>query len=196
MLKYFKYVTGSKDHWKSRFGDSETWDRSTIITTPSIPNWMRGASPVPTLPPLVNAHANLPSRRIKLRWDRNGQTADDKALEAYLEAKEDELDFPNPVMNADGDPRVHDEFEFRDRIRLQYKCSTNRMQIAKLTMRIWPEGSGDGGKPGIWNLLTCDWPYLVDDLKTSSEQVEVKVKLRLLKEGEDVVMESLSCQRS
>jgi hypothetical protein len=190
LLKYFKYVTGSKDHWKSGFGDSETWDRSTIITTPSIPDWMRGASPAPTLPPLANAHANLPPRRIKLRWDRNGQAADDKALEAYLEANEDELDLPNPVMNADGDPRVHNEFEFRDRIRLQYECETNRMQIAKLTMRIWPEGSGDGGKPGIWNLLTCDWSYLVDDLRTSSEQVEVKVKLRLLKEGEEVVMES------
>lgn len=147
--------------------------------------------PAPITHQPVDAHANLPPRRFRLQWDRNGQTADDKALEAYLEAKEDELDLPNPVMNADGDPRVHNAVEFRNSIRVQCKCSTNRMQIAKLTMRIWPEGGGEGSKPGIWNLLDCDWEYLVDDLRTSSEMVEMKAKLRVLREGEEVVMESL-----
>lgn len=190
LLKYFKYVTGSKDHWRLKFGDSETWDRSTIINTSSIPDWMRSAPPVPITNALGDAYANLPPRRFKLRWVRNGQTADDKALEAYLEANEDELDLPNPAMTAECDPRVHNASEFRNSIRLQYKCSTNRMQIAKLTMKVWPAGSGENIKPGMWNLFTCDWGYLVDDLKTSSELVEVKVKLRLLDEGEEVLMES------
>ena len=55
------------------------------------------------------------------------------------------------------------------------------MRIAESTTSIWPEGSYEIYKPGTWNLPTCDWEYLVNDLKTSSEEVEVKVKLKLLK---------------
>ena len=83
-------------------------------------------------------------------------------------------------MDADGDPRVLDMYEFHDSIRWQYKCSTNRMRIAKLTVKIWPDDSAEGRRPKMWDVLTLDWDLLVDDLRTSSEQVGVKVRLRLL----------------
>ena len=54
------------------------------------------------------------------------------------------------------------------------------MRIAKLTVKIWPDDSAEGRRPKMWDVLTLDWDLLVDDLRTSSEQVGVKVRLRLL----------------
>lgn len=92
-------------------------------------------------------------------------------------------------MDADGVPRVLDIYAFRNSIRRQYRRLTNRMQIAKLTMMIWPEDSGEDREPTMWDLFTFDWDILVDDLIASSGQVDVKVKLWLLDEDDDHVLE-------
>ena len=68
---------------------------------------------------------------------------------------------------------------------------TNRMQIAKLTMMIWPEDSGEDREPRMWDLFIFDWDILVDDLITSSGQVDVKAKLWLPNEDDDHVVECL-----
>jgi hypothetical protein len=88
-------------------------------TISSIPDQTRTTPPVPIAYPILVVYADLSPRRFKLLWEKNGQTADDKALEAYLEANKGKLELPNQTIDADGDPRVHDGYEFRDSIRLQ-----------------------------------------------------------------------------
>jgi hypothetical protein len=192
LLRYFKYVTASTAHWKSKFGDVNTWDRSTAITAQNVPDWMRNASSAPLASnPLAQAYAKLPLRNFKLIWKRGGKGEDEKSLEAYLQENEDELELPNPKIDADGDPRIHDQYEFRDSIRLQYKCLSNRLQISKLTMRISPGNSDeDDQQPQDWDIDTCEWEELTTALETSSDEVEVIVRLRPLDDDEENVMES------
>jgi hypothetical protein len=84
----------------------------------------------------------LSVRTIKLEWKRRaGANEDERELLDYLDEHEDELglELPTAMMGYVGNLRTHEPEDFRDIIRLQYRCDELKMQISRLCIKIFPD---------------------------------------------------------
>ena len=81
--------------------------------------------------PLAEAHAQLSVRHIQLRWlrDVRGANEEERELDEYVNELEKSRSLQPLVTMMDclGDPRTLEPDEFRDIIRLQYKCEEIKM---------------------------------------------------------------------
>jgi hypothetical protein len=171
LLKYFAYSIGSKAHWPKGFGKTG-WDTSVQIVKHYIPSWMKDTPPATVIQnPLAEAHVQLSVRTIKLEWKRRaGANEEERELLDYLDEHEDELELPMATMDCVGDPRTHEPEEFRDIIRLQYRCDELKTQISRLSIKIKPDmKTGDEANSfEVHNFFDGDWEEIRHSIENTS----------------------------
>jgi hypothetical protein len=171
LLKYFGYSISSKAHWPKRFGKTG-WDDSVQADKHYIPSWMKDTPPTTVVQnPLAEAHVQLSVRTINLEWKRRaGANEEERELLDYLDEHEDELYLPDAIMDCVGDPRTHEPEEFRDILRLQYRCDELKTQISHLSIKIKPDKkTGDEANDfEVHDLFNGDWEEIRHSIESTS----------------------------
>jgi hypothetical protein len=132
----------------------------------------------------------LPVRKIELQWRRaRGANEEERELEDYLTEKGDELDLPDATMDCVGDLCTHEPEEFRNIIRLQYRCDELKMQISRISITIIPDKKTGDEANGIevYDLIDGDWDYIRESVESTSQTIVIHVRLCLLGDGEPLM---------
>jgi len=136
------------------------------------------------------AAVQLPVLKFELRWLRNkpGANEQERELDDHLNKNEHELELPDAVMDCVGDPRTQGEEEFRDTIRLQYRCEGLKMQLSRLRIEIKPD-QADKDTPGecLYDLFVSDWDDIRSAIESTSQLIIINVRLRLLEDWETLM---------
>ncbi|KAK5124522.1 hypothetical protein LTR85_001739 [Meristemomyces frigidus] len=126
----------------------------------------------------INLQLNLERGMKQAREDLHRYLRENKDIAARLE---------RGVLVADCDPRVYGQMQFRDSIRLQFKCAEFNLQLSSLRMLIPPAPTDTSEEPEdmVYELMTCDWDLLREDLESAfprddGKEVRVDVRLRPL----------------
>lgn len=119
LLKYFSLVVNSRSRYKTRF-ESENWQESVRIEPVYVPMWMQDLSktPLQIQVPEADKHKSLVKIPIKLELKKKGGPVEERAkvqeCNDYIEEEGIKI---RPSQDAHGDPRVHNQMQFRDSIR-------------------------------------------------------------------------------
>jgi len=171
--------------WAGRY-EKDNWDRFNAIDTSYIPDFMQ-FKPTVVTPKYTVAEAlkarNLSEKKILLSWSTPKK---DNKVNEYLE---NNLELPFPAKTSIvgiGDPRILDCRQYRDSLRVQYRCHETGLQLRTATMTFPPTKFDKDEEE--YDIFSSDWDLLCEALEKEylvGKEVDVKVKLRLLDTGSD-----------
>ncbi|KAK4498218.1 hypothetical protein PRZ48_010875 [Zasmidium cellare] len=161
-----------KPDLKMDFGDKYT------------PHWMRPklSTDVTSVPETVieapeqEALSKLDFRLVlRTRWTEDEVENDEKE---EFEALKDEIEIPDS-MPSSGDPRVHTKYQFRDTIRMDYKCIERGIRLCSVVIAIPVNGHMRDRE-----VARSEWETVQADLNKCSEGTHIDVFIKLKKHDE------------
>jgi hypothetical protein len=189
LLRHMSHATNNA--WIS-CSEKDIWDRSNAIDTSHVPDFMR-YNPIVEAPKHTVAEAlkaqNMPEKKILLSWSTLKR---DNEVREYLRNNEDLPLPPVKGLLGLGNPRILNEPQYRDSIRVQYRCHENGLQFFAVTMRFPPSKHDDEGEE--FDVFSSEWDEVYKALQkkyADGNEVHVRIKLCLLdKESDERLMES------
>ncbi|KAK3111572.1 Kinetochore protein Spc24 [Teratosphaeriaceae sp. CCFEE 6253] len=190
-LKSFGYCVNSQGHWGKRFAAKNDWAASKAISEEHVPTWMQTlpGSADDVLNPDEATHQALAHMPIQLMWlPMNGL-----ALKQHIDAAAAVLKpWPESFREAgEADPRVYNQYQYRDSIRRQFQCVQLGVDLATLNLKIIPSGPVDEDTDvRVIDLMKTDWDEVQNELNSafrtnqpSANRVEVSFRVSPLDEG-------------
>jgi hypothetical protein len=189
LLRHMSHITTNS--WAGRY-EKDNWDRSVTIDPSHIPTFMH-YEPIVVAPKYTVAEAlkarNMPEKKFILSWYTRKR---DEEVKEYLKNNKD-LPLP-PLMGTIGlgDPRILNEPQYRDSIRIQCRCHENGLQLSAATLKFPPSKYDDEGEE--YDVFSSDWDVICKALQEEckgSNEVHVRIKFELLdKESGHRLMET------
>ena len=132
---------------------------------------------------------NMSEKKFILSWTTSKK---DEEVREYIK-NNSELPFPAKTgIVGLGDPRILDCEQYRDSLRLQFRCHETGLQLKTATM-VFPPTKPDEDEGG-YDLFSSDWDMLcmgLEEERPVGYEAKVEVRLQLLdKENDEPVFES------
>lgn len=169
LLKHFSLVGNSRSRLQKRF-ESKDWREPVRIEPVYGPMWMQDLSktPLKIQVPEADKHKSLVKVPIKLELKKKGGPVEERAKlhECNDYIKEEGIKI-RPSQDAHGDPRVHNQMQFRDSIRHQMQCIEHNLQLSSVSMKIPPNPDDEEAAAKRFDLFTYDWEHLRAGLRNA-----------------------------